>query len=105
MHLLGEQRLRAKKEDVWVWKDGEIKVYTVKSAYKMLKEEIQANEKELFVSFWRIKAQPSTHITTWRVLEDKISSKENLMRRGINMINNICSMYGKEEETSSHLFV
>jgi len=70
----------------------------------MLKKMVQANEKDLFMSFWRINAQPSTHITAWRVLEDKITSKANLVRRGIGMINNICSMCGEEEETSSHLF-
>jgi len=80
--FLGEQRIRADKKDTWVWKDEETTVYTVKSAYKMLKEEVQVDDKDLFVVFWRIKAQPTSHITAWRVLNDIIASKANLVRRG-----------------------
>ena len=31
-------------------------------------------------------------------------SKANLVRRGISMVNSICGLCGKEEETMSHLF-
>jgi len=34
----------------------------------------------MYEEFWRIKAQPSMHLTTWRVLEDKIASKRNLVK-------------------------
>jgi len=58
----------------------------------------------MYESFWRIKAQPSSHVTTWRVLEDKIASKENLERRGISTGNNMCGLCGEVKETTSHLF-
>jgi len=58
----------------------------------------------MYEGFWRIKAQPLAHLTAWWVLEDKIATKENLVKRGISMENIICSMCGEEEETTSHIF-
>ena len=58
----------------------------------------------MYEGLWSIKAQLSTQITTWRVLENKIESKVNLERRGISFAGNTCSMCGEEEETMSHLF-
>jgi len=98
---LGEKTVNADKEDTWVWKDGETKVFTVKSAYKILKEDIQG---DLYVGFLRIKAQSSPLFTTWRVMEDKIASKTNLARRGISMLSSICCLCGEEEKTTFHLF-
>ena len=37
-------------------------------------------------------------------MEDKIATKANLVRRGVGLINNICSLCGEEKETTSHLF-
>jgi len=56
------------------------------------------------MGFWRLKEQPSSNITAWRILEDKKASKANLVRRGIGLTTNICSLCGEEEETTSHLF-
>jgi len=49
----------------------------------------------MYEGFWRIKAQPSTHFTGWRVLEDKITSKVNLVKRGIAVENTNCNMCGE----------
>jgi len=93
------------KEDSWVWKDDATTTYTVKSACDILKEDVQVDERDLFQSFWRIKAQPSSHLTIWRILEDKITSKANLARRGVCMTDNIYCVCGEEEENTSHFSV
>jgi len=104
MQILRNQRVRVDKEDSWVLKDKETTVFTVKSAYKILRDDSKGVERDLYVGFWRLKAQPSTQLTAWRVMEDKIAFKENLVRRGIRLTTNICSLCGEDEETSSHLF-
>ena len=65
-----------------MWKDREIIVFTVKSGYKILRDVSQGAKRDLFVGFWRLKAQPSTHLIAWRILEDKIATKANMVRRG-----------------------
>jgi len=67
-------------------------------------EEVQGDGVALYEGFGRIKVQPSSHIIAWRVIEDKIASKENFERRETSMVNNICSMCGEEEEKMYHLF-
>ena len=47
---------------------------------------------------------PSTHITTWRVLENKLAIKNNLVRRGVVTESNMCVLCGMKEESCSHLF-
>jgi len=55
-------------------------------------------------SFWQIKALPSAHVTTWRVIENRVATKVYLERRGIKIENNICSLCGLSEESTNHLF-
>ena len=88
----------------WVWKHGETNTFTVKLAYKILKEDGQGDEGDWYVDFWRMKAQPSALLTAWRVMKNKIVSKANLARRGICLDSSICGLCGEEEETTSHLF-
>jgi len=54
--ILGDQRAWVDKEDFWVWIDRETTVFTVKYAYKILRDVSQVEERELFVGFWRLKA-------------------------------------------------
>jgi len=104
MQVLGDQRIKLDKEDSWAWKDKETVVFTVKSVYKVLKEVVQGVERELYGGFWRLKAQPSSQLIAWRVLEDKIATKAKLVRRGLCMTTITCCLCGEEEEITSHLF-
>jgi len=51
MQILGEQMVKMDKEDSWFWKDKESVVFTVKSAYKIIKEDVQGAERELLRGF------------------------------------------------------
>ena len=104
LRQLEEKGVNTEKEDIWVWKDDETKEYTVKSAYRILKEETQRDTGDTYVGLWKLKAQPSALLTAWRVLEDKILAKANLVRRGISVASSFCGLCGEEEETTSHLF-
>jgi len=55
--------------------------------------------------FWKTKVVPFAQVTAWRVIENKIASKANLERRGVEILNNLCCLCGAFEETTSHLFV
>ena len=82
-----------------MWKVSDTTEYTVKSAYSVLKDDEQEEEIPMYEGFWRTKAQPSAHLTAWRVLEDKIATKANLAKRWILVDNSICRMCGEGEET------
>jgi len=74
-----------KNEDRWVWNDGESIEYFVSSAYSFLRGVEEGEAKQLYISFWMIKALPSTHDIAWRVLENKLATKVNLERRGVEL--------------------
>jgi len=52
---------------------------------------------DLHVGLWNLKAQPSTLFIAWRVQDDKIATKANLVRRGICMVSSFCGLCGEEE--------
>ena len=64
--------------------------YSVKYAYVFLRGELEGENNYVYVNFWRIKILPSTHVTAWRVLENKLVTKTNLERRGVMIENSMC---------------
>jgi len=56
------------------------------------------------MKFWKCKVLPSAHVTAWRVLENKLTTKANLEKRGITVVSFVCSLCEVEEESNTHLF-
>ena len=54
--------------------------------------------------FQKTKALPSTQVTAWRVLKNKLATKFNLVRRRVEYESILCILCGVEEESSRHLF-
>jgi len=67
-------------EDTWVWRGDEFVGFTVKYAYNILKNEVQGGDMSLFESFWKVKTLPSAQVTAWRVLQNTIAKRDNLLR-------------------------
>ena len=70
----------------------------------VLKGLIEGDSSSLYNHFWKIKALLSTHITDWRVLENKIATKVNMARHGVAVDRTVCCFCMEKEETTSHLF-
>jgi len=81
------------------WKDS---VFTVKFAYHILRGTYEGDS--LFVSLWKTFALPSAQFTTWRVLLNSITSKDNLERQGVAIVSNLCCFCKVEVESTRHLF-
>jgi len=41
---------------------------------------VGGEDRALFERFWKVKALPSAQITAWRVLNNSITTKDNLLR-------------------------
>ena len=80
-------RLDLDLDDGWVWKDSEFSMYTVNYAYVLLRGELEGGDQYRFVKFWKTKVLPSAQVTTWRVLVNKLATKGNLVRRGVELEN------------------
>jgi len=104
LETISNRRIESEIGDKWIWKDSETTIFSVKFVYGLLKGEGGEEDSRLYKSFWRIKALPSAHVTTWRVIENRLAFKVNLERRGIQIESNLCSLCMLSKESTNHLF-
>jgi len=104
LETISNRKIESEIGDKWVWKDSETTLFSVKSAYGLLKGEGEEENSRFYKSFWRIRALSSAHVIAWRVIENKVASKVNLVRRGIQIECNLCSLCKLSEESTNHLF-
>ena len=102
--MVHDSFLDLEKVDKWVWKADMCLKFLVKSTYDILKGEFEGDHPQLFNSFWRIKALPLAHFVAWMVLENKISTKDNLVRREVVVERILCCFCRKKKENLFHLF-
>ena len=103
MHILTHNSLHIKGDDTWVWKDVEGEKYTVKSTYRKLHNTFIGEHFDMFKLFRSIRAHPSAQYFSWRVILNRVATKDNLRRRGTTLQDIFCTLCGLEE-TVSHLF-
>jgi len=90
-------------DDIWFWLGDRNGSYTVKSTYNKIRNDMRGDNDKLFFKLWTIKALPYAQIFYWRVLLDKLSTAGNLVKVGIQGINNMCVFCQNQEKTISHL--
>ena len=90
--------------DKWIWKVGGLKFFTVSSAYNLIRKDNEVVSSPVFRKLWGSKAIPSAGLLAWRVLENKLATRVNLSRRGVQLESLWCVFCRKEEESGSHLF-
>ena len=92
--------------DSWVWKAEGSQSFTVNSAYNKVRRVSDGESSPIYCRLWRCKALPSVVFLAWRVMENRIATRVNLVRRGgVVVENSVCCLCGKVDESSSHLFV
>ena len=87
MMVLGE-------EDRWVWKGVGLH-FSVSSAYSLVRRDRVADSSPVFGKLWRCKVAPSVLFTAWRVLENRIATRANLVRRGVVVDCSLCCLCEK----------
>lgn len=60
---------------------------------------------ELFEGIWSFLAPFKAKITTWRLILDRLPTKENLIKRNVISLQSARCSCCDERESSSHLFV
>jgi len=84
-----EKDLCIDREDILLWKDMEVKGYTIKS-YSKMQQVVYREDSEMYTSLWSIRVVPSTYHFVWKVLLNRPATKGNLRRRCIDVGNILC---------------
>ena len=80
-------------------------MYTVSSVYTCLVKQLRGTQQVIFDLLWKATTFPNVLITAWRVLIDRIPTREALVRRGMQMESTVCALCRIKEESSQHLFI
>lgn len=99
------------KKDEMIWWMDKKGLFTVKSAYFLAQQ--LSNKTEASTSntnhldkdwrkFWKLKAIPKAKIGVWKMINDSIPSKMNIIKKGIQ-INPLCSFCRSFEESTKHI--
>ncbi|XP_058783462.1 uncharacterized protein LOC131658147 [Vicia villosa] len=96
--------LRVDTKDSWRWHKS---VYTTKDAYSLIMEGLVTHvgdDKEL-VAVWSKLIPPKVSVLAWRVWQNRIPTRDNLVKRGILVDSqNSCPFGSGEEESVAHIF-
>jgi hypothetical protein len=99
--------------DSWVWVPNNSGAFSVKYTYWSIinlfipQDLIAINESQAFVSLWNCSAPSKVQAFGWQLLLDRIPTRQNLLRRSINLANGDqnCVCCGTELESAVHLFI
>ncbi|GKV23716.1 hypothetical protein SLEP1_g33415 [Rubroshorea leprosula] len=94
--------------DRWEWIHDKNGQYTTKSAYSLLtKEESGANGSTTFTRVWNPILPSKISTFNWQLLQDRIPTKMNLLRRRVikDMGESRCGICNEREEDSTHMFL
>ena len=101
--------------DVLAWAFEKHGVYSVRSAYSLLKQEQMektlnttkeasgSEDNHAWSSLWKLEVPPKIRVFWWRVLNNSLPSKSELKRRHVARESH-CEMCGGEDESLFHIF-
>lgn len=92
------------QKDKWSWiKEGN-GIFSVCSAYEALAFDVSWEEEPCFKLLWKAQAPSNAIALGWKVLLDRIQTKDNLVHRNILIADLSCPLCDVLEERSCHLF-
>ena len=91
-------------KDRQVWEGNEFGEFSVKNAYARLTNHGIGLHQNVFRHFWMVKDFPNVLTTTWRAIVDRIPTRDNLSKRGVDMCAHECVMCLAVNESSQHIF-
>ncbi|KAK2408980.1 hypothetical protein QL285_044442 [Trifolium repens] len=94
--------LKENEQDMWIWSKNS---YSVKEAYKLLLAEYETEDSRDQLIAWNELVPLKVSVLVWKLLQNKIPTKDNLVKRGILSESQTSCSFGRgKEETVSHVF-
>ncbi|XP_028220243.1 uncharacterized protein LOC114401863 [Glycine soja] len=91
-------------KDSMVWLAEPHGHYTTKSAYKFYTKPSTSNsDGKIYSIIWKLKIPPRVAVFCWRLLKNRLPTKDNLLRRNITIQDQNCPLCGNAQEDVGHL--
>lgn len=104
MSKLEGVHLKENESEKWVWNLESFGIYSVKPAYKCIMSDGKNRTEEVFLKIWHKFIPLKVAVFSWQVLQDRITLKVNLLKRGILLSEDKnCSGGCGLAETTKHL--
>lgn len=107
--ILVDVHLVAESHDRWKWSLHNSKLFTVSSCYSFamsLVNQTQMNSDilDILSIVWKVPVPSKVALFCWRLLLDRLPTKDNLIRRNVVINNSRCSLCDSCDENVVHLF-
>ena len=90
---------------MWEWTADPIGQYSANSAYNVIMEGAAAvTQEDCFVKLWSIKVPSKIEIFAWRLIRDRLPTRQNLQQRQVQVAKTSCPFCRDSEENACHLF-
>ncbi|GKU93781.1 hypothetical protein SLEP1_g7347 [Rubroshorea leprosula] len=98
-------KLKQGEDDCYEWKHDPIGKYSVRSAYNLLNQKQDGSPDHKYKLIWDSKILLKISAFAWRALQNRIPTKENLLKRGMieETTGTKCTLCGEKIETASHI--
>ncbi|XP_024640546.1 uncharacterized protein [Medicago truncatula] len=104
--LLDNIVLQVHIQDRWRWLLDPVHGYSVGGTYRFLTNSEEQVANDVFIDVWHKLVPTKVSLFAWRLLQDRIPTRENLVRRLILQPNdNLCVGGCGLSETTGHLFI
>ncbi|XP_021996109.1 uncharacterized protein LOC110893305 [Helianthus annuus] len=90
--------------DRWIWKDGGDDDFSVKKIRMDLSGSIDVNNRPGNF-LWNKMATPKSNYFSWRAIEGKIPTADELIKRGMHSVSALCKVCGRANESTNHIFI
>ncbi|KAL5142204.1 putative ribonuclease H protein [Glycine soja] len=106
LNELQHKIIQQQGSDRWEWTGDRTGQYSAHNAYKMLMEEsVGESWEDCFDKLWSVKVPTKITVFAWRLILDRLPTKNNLQRRQVQLTETSCPFCRNSEEDSAHLFL
>ncbi|CAK8578677.1 unnamed protein product [Lathyrus sativus] len=91
------------------WMSHEVDIFTISEAYRLMAnqtdpERLLDDQRKAFRCLWQIKAPSKIVVFDWKILWNRVATRDLLIKRGMSRINPNCVLCDSEVESVHHLF-
>jgi hypothetical protein len=104
--LLLDIVLQDNVDDIWRWLLDPIHGYSVRMAYRFLITSVETADRPQVPDIWHSHIPSKVSVFVWRLLRNRLPTKDNLLRRRVLSHNEVACVAGcGNRETAKHLFL